>query len=484
MLYCTVFRPQETALVTPRLDIHLIAIGGTGMAPLACLLSEQGHSVRGSDGPLYPPMSTLLEEAGITAMEGYGPGNLEPRPDLVIVGNAIRRDNPEATAARESGLDLVSMPQALAKFFLGDRQPLVVAGTHGKTTTSSIAAWIYHDCGHDPGFLIGGVPQNLERSFAIGTGSRFVIEGDEYNAAYFDRGPKFLHYLPQTVILTSVEYDHADLYASPDDLVSAYRDLVGIIPPDGLLVACGDGPGVREVADAARCRVIFYGLSEDCEVRPTTWRPHNGGTRFSIVDPEVGATEVTLATTGQHNLLNSLAVWAVARADGLAAADVATAFSRFQGVRRRQEELGTAAGVTVVDDFAHHPTAVAETLPALHQRYGDRRLVVVFEPRSLTAGRGMFFDDYVAGFSQADEVFFAPLFHAGRLAEDERLDLDSLVAAIAAEGTPCGRADSISALRLAVLNSLRSGDVIVTMSSGSFEGLPHDLLAQLQQRTG
>lgn len=355
--------------MTAPLDIHLIAIGGTGMAPLGCLLRDLGHRVRGSDGPLYPPMSTLLAEAGITPFVGYTPDNLQPRPDLVVVGNAIRRDNPEATAARELGLETVSMPQALARFFLEGSRPLVAAGTHGKTTTTSLAAWVYTDCARDPGFLIGGVPKNLDRSFAIGGGERFIIEGDEYNAAYFDRGPKFLHYRPETAILTSVEYDHADLYESPEDLIEAYRSLVRLLPTTGLLVACGDDPDVRAVASEAPCPVIFYGLDSSNDIYPLDWSFVDGGTHCRLRDPEAGDIDIQLATTGRHNLLNSLAVWAVARRDGLAAESVAHALSRFAGVRRRQEELGTAAGVTVVDDFAHHPTAVAETVPALAGRY-------------------------------------------------------------------------------------------------------------------
>ncbi len=466
------------------LDIHFIAIGGTGMAPLACLLRERGHHVRGSDGPLYPPMSDLLENAGIEARVGYGPQNLEPLPDLVVVGNAIRRDNPEAVAARELTLEMSSMPQALARFCLGGRRPLVVAGTHGKTTTSSMAAWVYSDCGREPGFLIGGVPQNLGRSFALGGGERFVIEGDEYNAAYFDRGPKFLHYRPQTAILTSVEYDHADLYARPEDLLEAYRKLVAILPADGLLVAHGDDPDVRAVAGEADCRVLFYGLNAGCDVHPERWAPEGRGVRCVLHDEEAGEVDMVLPVPGRHNLLNALAVWTVARQDGLAAADIVSAFARFAGVKRRQEELGTAGGVTVVDDFAHHPTAVGETVPALRQRYAGRRLVVAFEPRSLTAGREMFFDAYIEAFSQADAVFFAPLFHAGRLAEDERLDLARLAAGLESAGVRSTAVTTLEELHARVVAFLSPGDVVVTMSSGSFEGLPQRLLESLEKRAG
>ena len=249
------------------LHIHLIAIGGTGMAPLACLLQGEGHHVTGSDGPLYPPMSTLLETAGIRPGVGFDPARLEPAPDLVVVGNAVRRDNPEAVETERRGLPRLSMPEALARFFLAGRRPLVVAGTHGKTTTTALAAWVLAHAGRDPGFLVGGVPVDLGASFRRGGGERFVVEGDEYNAAYFDRGAKFLHYRAETLILTSVEYDHADLYPSPQALVDAYAKLIGQLPAAGLVVACGDSAEVRALAARAPCRVVLYGEAEGLDVR-------------------------------------------------------------------------------------------------------------------------------------------------------------------------------------------------------------------------
>ncbi len=465
--------------MTP-LDIHLIAIGGTGMAPLACLLKEQGHRVRGSDGPLYPPMSTLLAEAGIEPFVGYRAEHLEPAPDLVVVGNALRRDNEEATAARDRGLEQLSMPEALARFFLADRKPLVVAGTHGKTTTSSLAAWVYSACDRDPGFLIGGVPQNLGVSFAAGSGERFVIEGDEYNAAYFDRGPKFLHYRPETAILTSVEYDHADLYDSPEALLAAYRRLVEIVPADGTLVACGDAPGVTGLAASAACEVVTYGLETTNDVHPIEIEELPASTRCRVVAGGDPAVPLEFGVTGRHNLQNAMAVWAAARRDGVAPEAIATAMSEFRGVQRRQQELGTAAGVTVVDDFAHHPTAVAATIPALRQRYPGRRLVLAFEPRSLTAGREWFHAPYLQAFGGADAVFVAPIFHAARLEDDERLDLERLAADLTVAGTPAFAPTSIEQLKLDLQAFVTAGDVVVTMSSGSFEGLGHALLSALE----
>jgi len=451
------------------------------MAPLACLLQEQGHRVRGTDGPLYPPMSTLLERAGIQPHTGYDPAHFEPRPDLVIVGNAIHRNNAEAVEAERLGLPVLSMPQALARFFLSRHRPLVVAGTHGKTTTTAMAAWVYTACGADPGYLIGGAPQDLPASFHDGAGPRFVIEGDEYNAAYFDRGPKFLHYLPDTLILTSAEYDHADLYPSPEILWDAYAQLLRLLPEGGLLVACGDDPKVRELAGQARCRVLFYGLDPANELHPEgEIESCPEGSRFRVRD-ETGLVEILLPMAGGHNVSNCLGVWAAARHDGLPAADVASAFARFHGVKRRLEELGTVRGITVVDDFAHHPTAVEKTLIALRQRYPDRRLVVLFEPRSLTAGRQFFYEPYRDAFAHADRVLFAPIFHEGRLSPEERLDFHTLAGELTAAGVPTTvGADTADLLRIA-LEEAREGDVLVTMSSGSFEGMPYRLHEALKE---
>jgi UDP-N-acetylmuramate: L-alanyl-gamma-D-glutamyl-meso-diaminopimelate ligase len=470
------------------LDIYLIAIGGTGMAPLACLLQEQGHRVRGADGPLYPPMSTLLAAAGIVPAEGYDPAHLEPRPDLVVVGNAVARTNVEAQEVERLGLPRLSMPEALARFFLADRRPLVVAGTHGKTTTTALAAWVYAAAGGDPGFLIGGVPRNFPQSFRRGSGPRFIVEGDEYNAAYFDRGPKFLHYRPHSLILTSVEYDHADLYPSPEKLREAYAALIDQLPPHGVLVACGDSPEIRDLAARAACPVRFYGLAPGSE--PTIEIGPRGavvedehGSRARVPDPLGGEVELVVPLAGRHNLANALAVWTMARLDALPAAAVLQAIASFEGVRRRLEEVGCAGDVVVVDDFAHHPTAVATTLDGIRRRYRGRRLVVLFEPRSLTAGRSFFFASYVAAFARADRVVFAPIFHAGRLAAEDRLDLERLTAELAARGVPATAAATDESLFSTALAEARAGDVVVCMSSGSFAGIPARLAAAIAARS-
>lgn len=468
------------------LDIYLIAIGGTGMAPLACLLEEIGHRVRGVDGPLYPPMKNLLEDAAIEPLVGYDAAHLDlergaRRPDLVIVGNAVPRHNPEAEITERQGLERLSMPEALWRFFLSRRQPLVVAGTHGKTTTTALAAWVLLRSGRDPGFLIGGVPKNFERSFRVGRGPRFVVEGDEYNAAYFDRGPKFLHYRPQTLILNSVEYDHADLYASHEVLLEAYRKLVALVPADGLLIAHGDSAQLREVAAAAACEVLFFGFGEENALRPLELELGETSSTFMVLDGAGETARLALPIPGRHNVLNALAVYAAARRDGLAPAEIATALAEFEGVKRRLDELGTARGVTVVDDFAHHPTAVAMSLGGLSQRYPGRRLVVLFEPRSLTAGRSFFFEPYLEALALAGHVIFAPVFYRERLGEEDSLDVEGLRRRLAELGVTSHAEASNDGVLGRCLAEARPGDVVVTMSSGSFEGMPHRVLAALRK---
>lgn len=446
------------------------------MAPLACLLQAQGHCVTGSDGPLYPPMSQLLAAAGIRPFVGYAASHLAPAPDLVIVGNAVRRDNPEAVEAERLGLPRLSMPEALARFFLADRQPLVVAGTHGKTTTSAMAASVWSECGHDPGFLIGGVPVDLGVSFRLGSGPRFVIEGDEYNAAYFDRGAKFLHYRPETLILTSVEYDHADLYPSPQALLETYARLIALVPESGLVVACGDSTEVRALAATARSPVVFYGEQETNAVHLLGVPAADGrGIRFRLRDESGEEIELAMPLWGVHNAVNALAVWAAGRRDGLAPAELAAALAHFRGVKRRQELLADHRGIVVIDDFAHHPTAVEKTLASMRMRFPGRRLLACFEPRSLTAGRAFLLAGYARAFAVADRAYFAPIFHRDRLAPEDRLDLASLAAGLSGTGTPCVLAEDLDSLVTRLLAEVKSGDVVLTMSSGSFGGLPRRL---------
>ena len=465
------------------MDIHLIAIGGTGMAPLACLLRELGHQVRGSDGPLYSPTRELLADAGIEPLAGYDPAHLQPRPDLVIVGNAVPRTNPEAVATEQLGLPRLSMPEALNRFVLRDRRPLVIAGSHGKTTTTAMAAWVYSRAGADPGFLIGGAPIGLPSGFALGGGPRFAIEGDEYNASYFDRGPKFWHYRPETLIVTSLEHDHVDLYPDFEGLRQAFVGLVERLPPSGLLIACADYPAVERLVSSSPCRVVTYG-AETCGAGTGDIRlagpVESGENGISFELEEAGARQrIELGVWGEHNAANATAVWIAARADGLDPGVVLEALATFRGVRRRLEVVGETAGVVVVDDFAHHASEVAASLSALRQRFPGRRLVALFEPRSLSAGRRQFAADLAAALASADRVFLAPVFHRVRLGEEgfdpERLTAD--IERLGATATACGSNDELVEQALA---EARPGDVLVTMSSGSFDGLPQRLETRLE----
>ena len=459
------------------------------MAPLACLLRELGHDVRGSDGPLYPPTSDILAGAGIEPLIGYDPAHLVPKPDLVIVGNAVPRTNPEAMATEALDLPRLSMPEALDRFVLRDRWPLVVAGSHGKTTTTAMAAWVYSRAGADPGYLIGGAPIGLPSGFALGGGPRFAIEGDEYNASYFDRGPKFWHYRPETVILTSLEHDHVDLYPDFEGLERAFLGLVERLPAKGLLIACADCPAVERVARASACRVVTYGGWSGGTVTGRTVTGGAGqadvqlagpvesgenGISFELED-EDGRQRIELGVWGEHNALNATAVWIAARADGLDPEAVLEALATFRGVKRRLEVTGSTEGVVVIDDFAHHASEVAASLSALRQRFPGRRLVALFEPRSLSAGRRQFSADLAAALASADRVFLAPVFHRERLGE-EGFDPAEMVADIERLGPPATACESNDELAEAARAEARAGDILVTMSSGSFDGMPRRLV--------
>jgi UDP-N-acetylmuramate: L-alanyl-gamma-D-glutamyl-meso-diaminopimelate ligase len=454
------------------MKVHLIAICGVGMSALAGLLREAGHAVTGSDQNIYPPASTLLAELGIPVLEGYDPARLDG-VDLVVVGNAVLRTNVEAAAATARGLTLVSFPQAVARFFLSGRRPLVVAGTHGKTTSSAMLAWVLEHAGRAPGFLIGGAPRDLGRSFARGSGPWFVIEGDEYDSAYFDKEPKFLHYRPELLLLTAVEFDHADIYRDLEHVKGAFRKLLAILPPGAPLVACGDFPHVLEVVDERQARVRRFGLGEGNEWRVTDL-VDDGMTRFTVRRHGRPVAAVTLRTPGAINARNALGVLLLAIEAGVGWEEGIAALAEFHGVQRRQEVVAEVGGVTVIDDFAHHPTAVAGTLEALRLRYPDRRLRAVFEPRSNTSRRRLFQAEYVTALTRADEAVLAAVYAKATdpLPPAERLDPEALVAEVSRRGTPARLIDGVPAIRDYLLDSARSGDVIVIMSNGAFGGLP------------
>ena len=467
-------------------SVHLMGIGGVAMGALAGALKRRGLAVRGSDNPLYPPMSTFLADQQIPVAPGYDPANLQPRPDLVIVGNVIRRDNSEVAALAQAGIPYLSLPQALAEFFIKGRTSIVAAGTHGKTTTTALIASGLLQSDRDPGFLVGGIMNQGGQNFREGAGKHFVVEGDEYDTAFFDKRPKFVHYLPRIAVLTSVEFDHADIYDDLEAIGRAFDLLVQEMPADGVLIAWGDSPEVRARVEAAPCPVLFYGNGEHCQWRLLAAQPaRDGGSRLRVRAPGGGELDFHSPLAGEHNALNTTACLAALCAAGLSPAQAAEVQQGFGGVKRRQEVLGKARGVVVVDDFAHHPTAVRETLSAV-ARFGVRgwspesgRLAAVFEPRTNTSKRGFFQNDYAAAFGPADMVFLREPPGVEDLPEAERFSSARLAQALRDNGTLAQAFADTDALLAALLAELGSGDLCLIMSNGGFDNLHQRLLQGL-----
>ncbi|MDE2995310.1 MAG: UDP-N-acetylmuramate--L-alanine ligase [Bacteroidota bacterium] len=464
-------------------DVYLIGICGTGMGSLAGLFHEAGYQVRGSDAATWPPMSDRLAAMQIPVHEGYDANNLDPRPDLVVVGNACTPTHPEAARVREEGWPQVSLSEAVAEYFIGSRRSLVVAGTHGKTTTTSLLAHVFRAAGKEPGFLVGGVMNNGDVSYAVGSGPHFIIEGDEYDTAYFDKRPKFLHYRQTTAIITSVEFDHADIYHSMEDYREAFGALAGIVPDNGLLVLCADNPEVLRLNTAARSRIRTYGLDRrDVDVTAVRVDTGSDGQRFDlVVDGEIQG-RVWLPLSGRHNLLNALAVATVALDEGLSIEDVAKGFGTFLGIQRRQQIRGEGGSVIVVDDFAHHPTAVKATVQSAAERWPSRRIVAVFEPRSNSSRRKVFEEGYAHAFEQAGAVFLSrPPFRHNDRAEDF-MDVDAVLYRIRQTGIPAEAAEGADDLLPLILEEIRPGDVALIMSNGGFGGIHDKLLEALRDR--
>lgn len=458
------------------------------MGALARMLAEAGHEVRGSDSGIYPPMSDQLAAARIPVFEGFEGDNLAWGPDHVVVGNVCRADHPEVVAAKAAGLVLESFPSMLAKALLPGRDSLVVAGTHGKTTTSSLLAFILHHAGLDPSYLIGGVPQNLSSGAHLGGGRPFVIEGDEYDTAFFDKRSKFLHYRPRRAILSSVEFDHADIFAGLPEVRAAFSAFVDTIPEDGDLVVNADSPEAMGIAAGARCTVLRYRvLAEGEEDTPEhlaeveycariTSRAGARRTAFELLERGQSLGRFSTQLTGSYNVGNVLAAAAVARREGVDPDRLREAIRRFRGVKRRQEFLGLAQGVRVIADFAHHPTAVQLTVRALRRRYPDEALHVCFEPRSSSSHRREFSEGYVSSFDAATRVYVAPLYRPQKVAEADRLDPVALARAIAARGVDAHAFSTVEDLAAAVLEQAGPGDTVLLLSSGSFDGLGDRLL--------
>jgi UDP-N-acetylmuramate: L-alanyl-gamma-D-glutamyl-meso-diaminopimelate ligase len=464
-------------------EVYLIGICGKGMGALAELFREAGYVVRGSDESAYPPMSTRLEELGIRIDEGYSPEHLEPTPDMVIVGNACTPVHVEAAAARERGLVQMSLPEAVAHFFIRDRRSLVVAGTHGKTTTTGMLVHVFREAGLDPGFLVGGMMTNTGGTCAVGSGPHFIIEGDEYDSAYFDKRPKFMHYRPTSAIITSMEFDHADIYDDWDDYRAAFRAFAASVSPGGLLALNGDDPEVRALAGHTEARVRFFGLEgADDDVTARDVRAVEGGQRFTLIERGQDLGEVFLPMSGRMNLFDALGVCAIALDEGITPERIASGFATFAGMKRRQEVRGEAAGVIVVDDFAHHPTAVHATIRAVRERWPSRRHVAVFEPRSNSSRRKVFEKAYGEAFGEADHVFIStpPLRHNDRA--DDFLDAETVARRVREAGTPAEAFSGADALLPRLIETLREGDVALVMSNGSFDNLHERMLRELRRR--
>ncbi|NTX66457.1 UDP-N-acetylmuramate:L-alanyl-gamma-D-glutamyl-meso-diaminopimelate ligase [Myxococcus sp. CA051A] len=468
--------------------VHLVGVAGTGMGSFAGMLKAAGYEVTGSDENVYPPMSDMLKAWGIPAASPYRPENLDDaKPDLVIIGNVIRRVNPEATAVRERGLKQMSFPAALGSLFLARSHSVVVAGTHGKTTTSSMMAHVLVEAGKDPSFLVGGVTQNYSGNYRVGKGPHFVVEGDEYDTAYWDKGSKFLHYRPRTAILTSVEFDHADIFRDLPHYEATFEKFVRLIPADGQLVVCAAYPNAVKLArDGCQGRVVTYVAKEgaDADYVPRGVSFGANGARFQVVERGQVLGTVELPMGGLHNVENALSVIAAARGLGLSFDEIAKGLSTFRGVKRRQEPRGEPNGILVVDDFAHHPTAVRETIDAIHHRYPERRLWAIFEPRSNTSRRNIHQEDYAHAFTGAARASLKVPERHDKVPVGEELDVRKLVADLQAQGITAEGSTDVQAMVDLVARESRPGDVLLVMSNGAFGGFIEKLLVALKARSG
>jgi UDP-N-acetylmuramate: L-alanyl-gamma-D-glutamyl-meso-diaminopimelate ligase len=462
--------------------IHLMAVGGTGMLALAGLLKAQGHEVTGCDVDLYPPMSDYVAKYGIPCEKGFDPAHLSPRPDLVVIGNAIHADNPEATAVLDEGIPYMSMAEAIGRFAVEGRKSLVVAGTHGKTTTSAMCGYLLHESGLHPNMIVGGVAKDFDSSFLWGGGEWTVLEGDEYETAFFDKGPKFLHYRPSILILANIEMDHLDNFRDLGDLETAFVRLLGVVEEDGLVVAGSESPSVSKLLPLTGRRTQTFGLtgSEAWSASAVEWS--SSGTRFTLKGPEGDLGPFLSPLYGVHNLRDAVAALAACLAAGADPERLRAALPKFGGVKRRQEVVYEAGGIWIVDDFAHHPTALRETIAGLRQRFEPRRLIACFEPRSFTCQTRLHQEALPAAFERAEVVMLGPVKYAQKIAPENRLDLASVVAELAAwEKEAWLATDSEDYLeRLPAM--VREGDLVAFFSSGAFFGLPRRLAEILANR--
>jgi UDP-N-acetylmuramate: L-alanyl-gamma-D-glutamyl-meso-diaminopimelate ligase len=474
-----------------RKHIHLIGICGTAMASLAGMLKQRGFRVTGSDAAAYPPMSGFLAELGIPVAQPFDAGNLQPAPDLVVVGNAISRGNVELEHVLDQRVPFCSLPQLLHDEFLRGKEVLVVAGTHGKTTTTSMLAWIFHTAGMQPSFLIGGIAENFGSSFHLGQGKHFILEGDEYDTAFFDKGPKFLHYFPDAVILTSVEFDHADIYKDLDAVETAFKRLVNLIPRRGRIIAFDGGAGeALESASLERCLsrafspVERYGSGARADWKISNLELGAGKTSWTVSEEGRPWADLEFPLAGEYNVWNATAAAAMAAAYGISKNEIAAALKTFKSVKRRLEVKAQVNGITIIDDFAHHPTAIAGTLKALRARYAGSRLWAILEPRSNTLRRRVLQADLARSLAVADEVIVAGVFRSEAVPENERLELPELAADIQKHGRRARLINDADEIVASIAPEMRSGDVVAILSNGGFGGIYEKLPARLKILAG
>ncbi|MCH7755788.1 UDP-N-acetylmuramate:L-alanyl-gamma-D-glutamyl-meso-diaminopimelate ligase [candidate division KSB1 bacterium] len=460
-------------------SIYLVAICGTGMTALAGMLKEQGYEVRGSDQNVYPPMSTFLEKMDIPVFDGYDESHLSPPPDLVVIGNSMSRGNPEVEAVLENKLPYISLPMALSEFFICGHYSCVVSGTHGKTTTSSLLAWMLESAGKDPSFFIGGIPENFGKGSKLGQGEVFVSEGDEYDSAFFDKGSKFLHYRPDLVILNNVEFDHADIFRDLEDVEVAFSRLINLIPRNGYLLSCWDDPVVRKLSSKTFSNLITFGLSEDADWRAVNISPDENGTSFDVLFKKEKFGNFTTPVFGLHMVRNCLGVIAVCNILGLQAEEIRDGLASFKNVRRRLQYHGEARGIKVFDDFAHHPTEIKTTLEALRSRFPRRRLWAVFEPRTATSKRNIFQSRFVEALAVADKVILTPLYVPEKVPEGERLSVEKICQLLENQNTPSRVLPADEGMMSFLKENLRANDVVLFMSNGDFNQIPANLIKQI-----
>ncbi len=465
--------------------VYLIGICGTAMASLAGMLRQRGYEVAGSDEHVYPPMSTYLETLHIPVLEGYTRDHLETfRPDLVVVGNAAARTNPEAAAVLEMDLPYTSMPEAIYELFIKGKHSIVITGTHGKTTTTSLMAWVLESAGRDPSMVVGGIPLNFNQNFKLGEGAEFVIEGDEYNTAFFDKGPKFLHYGANTLVVNNIEFDHADIYADLPAIIEAFRQGVQRVAAGDRIIANGDDAKVSGLRGHAAAQWFTFGWGRQNDLFAVDPELTPAGTSFTAwwEGKEWFRFHSTLG--GRHNVLNALACLAAGRFRGLAAEAMQRGLESFRGIKRRMEIRGVERGVTVIDDFAHHPTAIATTLDGARKRFPGRRIWALFEPRSISSARKEFETGYIEAFHQADRVIIGPVFHRGRYETrygiDKMMSVAIIVDRLTADGIEADQIEDIDVIAEVVAHEARPDDIILVMSSGAFGGIHEKILERLR----